>query len=179
MVKPPRRHQLIADSKREARREDIVKVLLIRFVSEAREFEEELKAGLNAIDDDTRLDQLFEYTLRCADVYYFRQALLPGSGGRGSKVDPEVRREIIAEWVQQHLRIDLGLLEDSLARDKRLAALSSTHNTLLIALESRFGAKARELESRIRAIEHKDLLQELLELAATCRTLGSFRKQLG
>ncbi len=123
---------------REARREDILKVLLIRFVSDAKEFEEELKAGLKGIVDDSRLEQLFEYTLRCADVFYFRQALLPGSGGRASKVDPEVRREIIAEWVQQNLKIDLGILEDTIALEKRHAALSATQNSILVVARMPF-----------------------------------------
>ena len=211
-------------------------------MSDAKEFEEELKAGLKGIVDDSRLEQLFEYTLRCADVFYFRQALLPGSGGRASKVDPEVRREIIAEWVQQNLKIDLGILEDTIALEKRHAALSATQNSILVALEGRFGAKARTLETRalhgwlahtpeaeakspphppfghllprgegdgfyhlapwgevgrrpgeggprvcqpivnrskIKAIGifEDDRLDELLQHAATCRTLDSFRKQ--
>jgi hypothetical protein len=180
MVKSPTHQQLIADAKREARREDILKVLRIRFVREAEEFEQELTAGLNAIVDDSRLEQLFEYTLRCGDIFYFRQALLPGSGGRASKVDPEARREIIAEWVQQHLKIDLGLREDSIALKKRWAALRSTQNTILVALEGRFGAKARTMETQIKAIGifEEDRLDELLKHAVTCRTLGSFRKQL-
>jgi hypothetical protein len=184
MAKSPTNQQLIADSKREAardaRREDILKVLLIRFVSDEKEFEEELKAGLKGIVDDSRLEQLFEYTLRCADVFYFRQALLPGSGGRASKVDPEVRREIIAEWVQQNLKIDLGILEDTIALENRHAALSATQDSILVALECRFGAKARTLETKIKAIGifEDDRLDELLKHAATCRTLDSFRKQL-
>jgi len=180
MAKSPTLQQLVADAKREARREDILKILLIRFVREAQEFEEELNAGLKAIVDDSRLEQLFEYTLRCRDIFYFRQELLPGSGGRGSKVDPEVRREIIAEWVQRNLKIDLGILEDTIALEKRCAALRATQNSILVALEGRFGAKARTLETKIKAIDifEDDRLDELLKHAVTCRTLGSFREQL-
>ena len=114
------------------------------------------------------------------DIFYFRQACYPDRAEERSKVDPEVRREIIAEWVQQHLKIDLGILEDSIARDERCAALSATQNTILVVLEGRFGAKARTLETKIKAIGifEDDRLDELLKHAATCRTLGSFRKQL-
>ncbi len=117
-------------------------------MSDAKEFEEELKAGLKGIVDDSRLEQLFEYTLRCADVFYFRQALLPGSGGRASKVDPEVRREIIAEWVQQNLKIDLGILEDTIALEKCDAGAVGDAKLDPRRLEGRFGAKARTLETR-------------------------------
>jgi hypothetical protein len=180
MAEPPTRQQLIADAKREARREDILKILLIRFVGEAKEFEEELKAGLELIIDDSRLERLLEYTLRCRDIFYFRQELLPGSGGRGSKVDPEVRREIIAEWVQQNLKIDLGILEDTIALEKHHAAVAATQNSILVALEGRFGTKARKLETKIKAISifEDDRLDELVRHAATCPTLDSFRKQL-
>ena len=45
-------------------------------------------------------------------------------------------------------------------------------------LVGRFGSKAKALETEIKAIGDETRLKELLQHAATCRTLGSFRKQL-
>jgi hypothetical protein len=45
-------------------------------------------------------------------------------------------------------------------------------------LVGRFGAKAKAIEPAIKAIDDEARLEELAEYAATCRTLGSFRKQL-
>ena len=45
-------------------------------------------------------------------------------------------------------------------------------------LVARFGAKAKALETELKAIDDEARLQELVKHAATCRTLGSFRKQL-
>jgi len=53
-----------------------------------------------------------------------------------------------------------------------------TRATLIEILVPRFGAKAQALETELKAIDDEARLQELVKHAATCRTLGSFRKQL-
>ena len=126
------------DGARQARREDILTVLSIRFVWEIKEHETELEERLKAIDDD-RLNDLLTYALRCPDLFCFREALLPGSGSRAAKFDPQVRREIIAEWVQRYLHIHLDLLEARLDQAEHLAALSTRREGIFQVLEGRFG----------------------------------------
>lgn len=46
-------------------------------------------------------------------------------------------------------------------------------------LVGRFGGKAKALEPALKAISDDARLKELAEHAATCRTLGAFRKQVG
>ena len=57
-----------------------------------------------------------------------------------------------------------------------------THETtirhIMTVLVGRFGSKSESLETEIKAIGDEARLEELVEHAATCRTLGSFRKQL-
>jgi hypothetical protein len=48
---------------------------------------------------------------------------------------------------------------------------------ILKFLEARFGADARALETELKTID-EDRLDDLLPLAATCRSLASFRKKL-
>ncbi len=127
------------DGARQARREHILKVLSIRFVWEIKEHETELEERLKAIDDDDRLNDLLTYTLRCPDLFYFREALLTGSGSRAARIDPQVRREIIAEWVQRYLHMNLDLLEARLDQAEHLAALSTRREVSFQVLEGRFG----------------------------------------
>jgi hypothetical protein len=131
---------------RQSRREDILKVLSLRFVHEIEEHGPELEDMLKAIDDDDRLNFLLTYSLRCPDLFYFREALLPGSGSRAAKIDPQARREIIAEWVQRYFHMDLDILEARLDQAKQEAALRTRHESILQALQGRFGAKAQAVE---------------------------------
>jgi hypothetical protein len=50
-------------------------------------------------------------------------------------------------------------------------------DNILKVLEVRFGEHARALEADLSAIDD-DRLDDLLKLAATCRSLASFRKKL-
>jgi hypothetical protein len=49
---------------------------------------------------------------------------------------------------------------------------------LTTVLVARFGAKAAALEAEFKAIDEASRLKRLIKLAATARTLSSFRKQL-
>ncbi|MGO9471462.1 MAG: hypothetical protein ACLQIB_42655 [Isosphaeraceae bacterium] len=53
-----------------------------------------------------------------------------------------------------------------------------TRETLMDVLVARFGPKAEALEAELKTIGDEARLKELVKLAATCRTLGSFQKQL-
>jgi hypothetical protein len=165
------------DGARQARREDILQVLSIRFVWEIKEYKAELEERLKAIDDDDRLNDLLTYTLRCPDLFYFREALLPGSGSRAAKVDPRVRREIIAEWVQRYLHMDLDLLEARLDQEKRLAAMRTRREGILEVLEGRFGDKAQAMKlDLVNFPLHEDWLDELFYLATTSPDMASVHK---
>ncbi len=54
----------------------------------------------------------------------------------------------------------------------------ATIENLTTILVARFGAKAGALEAELKAIDDASRLKELIKLAATARTLSSFRKQL-
>ena len=63
----------------EARREDILKILSIRFTWDIDDHRDELTAGLKRITDDDRLRHLLDYASACIDLFHFRQSLLPSS----------------------------------------------------------------------------------------------------
>ncbi len=53
-----------------------------------------------------------------------------------------------------------------------------TRETLIDFLVARFGAEALALDTELKAIDDEGRLKELVRLAATCRSLNAFRKQL-
>ena len=53
----------------------------------------------------------------------------------------------------------------------------TTRKDILKFLEARFGIAARALEAELKTVD-ADRLDDLLSLAATCRTLASFRKKV-
>jgi hypothetical protein len=69
--------------------------------------------------------------------------------------------------------IESPVLQEIIAETKREA----NQKAIVKFLTARFGKEARSLESELKAIDD-DRLESLLELAATCRSLASFRKQL-
>ncbi len=76
-------------------------------------------------------------------------------GGRKAMIESPVLQELIAERTRETMVRDV--------------------TDFLVA---RFGPKAEALEADLTAIGDEARLKELVKLAATCRTLGSFRKQL-
>ena len=70
--------------------------------------------------------------------------------------------------------IESPLLQEILAEER----LQTQREDIIAFLTSRFGSEARELEADLKAIEDTERLNELIKLAATCRGLKSFRKQL-
>jgi hypothetical protein len=65
-----------------------------------------------------------------------------------------VLQELKAEWTQEVARV-----------------------SIIKILEARFGIGARALDAEVKAVD-ADRLDDLIKLAATCRSLASFRKQL-
>jgi hypothetical protein len=80
-------------------------------------------------------------------------------GGQKAMIESPLLQELKAEWPQEAMR--KAKIED-----------------LMTFLVGRFGSKAESLETEIKAIGDEARLKELIKYAATCRTLGSFRKQL-
>jgi hypothetical protein len=164
---------------RQARREDILKILSLRFAGEVKEVGAELKAELDAVIEDEGLRELFAYSLRCPDLFYFRETLLPGSGSRAAKIDPQVRRKMIAEWVQRYLNMDLGLLEARLALEDERRDANAPWRRILEALEARFGPEARVVEPDLKSrYWSEDGLKDGLQLAATCPSFASFHQKI-
>jgi hypothetical protein len=75
-------------------------------------------------------------------------------GGRRAMIESPLLDELKAEWTRETER-----------------------RAILKILEARFGADARALETELKTID-EDRLDDLLSLAATCRSLASFRKKL-
>jgi len=77
--------------------------------------------------------------------------------------------------------IESPLLEELKAEWTREATREATRETtrknILKILEARFGIAARALEAELKTVD-EDRLDDLLSLAATCRTLASFRKKV-
>jgi phage terminase small subunit len=57
------------------------------------------------------------------------------------------------------------------------AAMETVRQSIAKVLEARFGPDARRLEGELKAVE-EDRLDDVLKLAAKCRSLASFRKKL-
>jgi len=70
----------------------------------------------------------------------------------------EWTRELKAEWTRE-------------------AKAEWTREAIFKILEARFGIAARALEAELKTVD-EDRLDDLLALAATCRTLASFRKKV-
>jgi hypothetical protein len=78
-------------------------------------------------------------------------------------IESPLFQELKAEWTQEA---------------KVEAARETTIRNLMSILVRRFGSEAEALETEVKAIDDDPRLEGLLLHAATCRTLGSFRKRL-
>ena len=71
------------------------------------------------------------------------------------------------------------MIESPLFQELRTeTARETTIRNIMSILVGRFGSKAEALDTQVKAIDDDARLEELLLHAATCRTLGSFRKHL-
>ncbi len=77
-------------------------------------------------------------------------------------IESPVLQELKAEWTEEATRV---------------AARETTRRVNLKVLEARFGVAARTVEAELRTLP-EDKLDEVPKLAATCRSLASFRKKL-
>jgi hypothetical protein len=176
--RPPRTGRAGSDQRREgaleARREDILKVLSIRFNWDIDKHKAELTAGLERIDDDDRLQHLLEYAVRCIDLYHFYQSLLPTSK-LAAKIDPEVRREIIADWARRYFAANLDLVESMLEQEKQEKVVHARWESIVKALEARFGYAAWAVRDDLGYLPEDDI-DEFSHIAADCPDLASFHQ---
>jgi hypothetical protein len=107
---------------------------------------------------DERLN-LLAVTQFLARLRYNDTKLFQILGGRKAMIESPLFQELKAEWTHESAR-------------------ETTIRILMSILVTRFGSKAEEFETRIKAIDDEARLEELAKCAATCRTFGSFRKQL-
>ncbi len=116
-----------------------------------------LRQCRDRIDRDAPPDEqenLLAVTQVLARLRYNDEGLFQLFGGRKAMIESPVLQELKAEWT-----------------------LENTRTVILKFLEARFGVAARTLEAELRTLP-EDKLDEVLKLAATCRSLASFRKKL-
>lgn len=124
-----------------------------------------LRQCRDRIERDASPDEqanLLAVTQVLARLRYNDERLFQLFGGRKAMIESPVLQELKAEWTQEAARE---------------AARESTRKAILKFLEARFGDPARTLEAELRAVS-EDKLDEVLKLAATCRSLAAFRKKL-
>ncbi|MGA2701643.1 MAG: hypothetical protein ABSH35_11170 [Isosphaeraceae bacterium] len=73
--------------------------------------------------------------------------------------------------------IESPLLDELKAEWTREVTRETTRKAILKILEARFGIAAQALQAELKTVD-ADRLDDLLSLAATCRTLASFRKKV-
>ena len=113
------------------------------------------------IDQDAPPDEhenLLAVTQFLTRLRYHDLKLFQLLGGRKTMIESPLLEELKAEWMREATR-------------------ESTRKNILRFLEARFGIAARALEAELKTVD-EDRLNELLSLAATCRTLASFRKKV-
>jgi hypothetical protein len=79
-------------------------------------------------------------------------------GGRQALIESPVLQELKAEWTRE-------------------GAIEATRKDIARILAARFGVDAKSLEAELKSVD-VDHLGNLVELAATCPNLESFRMQL-
>src|SRR5208337_3732571 len=117
------------------------------------------------IDQDAPPDEhenLLAVTQFLTRLRYHDPKLFQLLGGRKAMIESPLLEELLdelkAEWTRE-LKAEW------------------TRKDILKFLEARFGIAARALEAELKTVD-EDRLDDLLSLAATCRTLASFRKKV-
>jgi predicted transposase YdaD len=123
----------------------------------------ECRARIDQVTSPDEHLNLLAVTQILARMRYNDPKLFQILGGRKAIIESPLFWELKAEWTQE------GKIEGK---------IEAKIEDLMTILVTRFGTKAEELETEIKAIGDEARLKELLTHAATSRTLGSFRKQL-
>ena len=98
-----------------------------------------------------------------ARLRYNDEALFEILGGRKAMIESPLLQELKKEWTEEGKR-----------EGKREGEIES----LVTVLMRRFGTQAAALQTEIMAIADDTRLKDLIEHAATCRSLAAFRKKI-
>ncbi len=113
------------------------------------------------IDQDAPPDEhenLLAVTQFLTRLRYHDPKLFQLLGGRKAMIESPLLEELKVEWTRE-------------------AARETTRKNILKILEARFGIAAQALDAELKTVD-EDRLDDLLSLAATCRTLASFPKKV-
>jgi predicted transposase YdaD len=138
-------------------------VPLTKFKGTPESMIRQCRAHIDQVTSRDEHENLLAVTQFLARIRYDDPKLFEILGGLTTMIESPLFQELRAKWTQE-AKIE-GKIE---ARIEALMAF----------LVGRFGSRAKALETQIKAINDETRLQELVEHAATCRTLSSFRKQL-
>ncbi len=135
-------------------------VPLTKFKGTPESMIRQCRARIDQVTSPDEHENLLAVTQFLARMRYNDPKLFEILGGLKTMIESPLFQELKAEWTQE-------------AKERE-----TTIRNLMRVLVGRFGSKAKALETEIKAIGDEARLEELVEHAATCRTLGSFRKQL-
>jgi uncharacterized protein (TIGR02391 family) len=135
-------------------------VPLSKFKSTPESMIRQCRARIDQVTSHDEHENLLAVTQVLTSLRYDDPKLFEILGGQKAMIESPLFQELKAEWTQETAR-------------------ETTIRNLMRFLVGRFGAKAKALETEMKAINDEARLDGLVEHAATCRTLGSFRKQLG
>jgi predicted transposase YdaD len=114
------------------------------------------------VSDNGRLSAT-RLQLPCTNMTSNDEALFEILGGRKAMIESPLLQELKKEWTEEGKR-----------EGRREGEIESLRTVLI----RRFGAQAEALETEITAIANDARLKDLIEHAATCRSLAAFRKKL-
>jgi hypothetical protein len=134
-------------------------VPLTKFQGPPEKIIRQCRARIDQVTSPDEHANLLAVTQFLARLRYNETKLFQILGGQKAMIESPLFQELKAEWTQE-------------------AARETTIRILMRVLVGRFGAKAKAVETEIKAICDEARLEELAEYAGTCRTLDSFRKQL-
>jgi hypothetical protein len=138
-------------------------VPLTKFKGTPESMVRQCRARIDQVTSRDEHENLLAVTQFLARLRYNDPKLFEILGGLKTMIESPLFQELRAESTQEA---------------KIEAARETTIRNLISFLIGRFGSRAKTLETEINAIGDEARLKELLLHAATCRTLGSFRKQL-
>ena len=127
----------------------------------------ECRARIDQIRSRVQKENLLAITQFLARVRYNDEALFEILGGRKAMIESPLIQELKKEWT-----------EDAKREGRREGRREGEIKALMTVLIRRFGANAGALQTEIRATGDDARLKELIEHAATCRSLASFRKKV-
>ena len=138
-------------------------VPLTKFKGTPESMIRQCRARIDQVTSPDEHENLLAVTQFLARMRYNDPKLFEILGGLKTMIESPLFQELRSEWTQE------GKIEGK---------IEAKIEDLMTFLVGRFGSKAKALETEIKAIDDEARLEELHLHAATCRTLGSFRKQL-